>query len=117
MKFGHALIITVVLGFFALSAHSEEYKAPKLHFKSSHKAKDYSVAKEKDFKEFGENTYRVQENDYSERNLASEVQPEPEVKHEEGRNPSSQVGPEEEGPQQPKTSPEPKAKPWNYNHK
>jgi len=110
MKFGHALIVTLVLGFFAFSAHSEEYKAPKLHFKSSHRPKDYSVAKEKDFKEFGENTYRVQENDYSERNLASEVQPEPEMGPEEGRNPSSQ-------PVAPKTPEAPKAKAWNYNHK
>jgi len=113
MKFGHAVIITFVLGFFAFSTHSEEYKAPKLHFKSSHKAKEYSVAKEKDFKEFGENTYRVQENDYSERNLASEVVTED---PEEGRNPSSQP---EEGPQQPKPvdTPEVKAKSWNYNLK
>lgn len=113
MKFGHAIIITFVLGLFAFSANSEEYKAPKLHFNSSHKVKDYSVAKEKDFKEFDENTYRVQERDYSERNLASEVKPEI---SEEGRNPSSQP---EEGPQRPKSVDTSKAQvmPWNYNQK
>jgi len=110
MKFGHALIVTFVLGFFAFSAHSEEYKPPKLHFQSSHKVKDYNIAKEKDFNEFEENTYRVQENDYSERNLASEVEPE------EGRNPSSNP---EEGPQPPRAvdTPEEQIKPWNYGKK
>ncbi len=107
MKLGHAMIITFVLGFFAFSAHSEEYKAPKLNFKSSHQSKDYSIAQEKDFREFGENTYRVQENDYSDRNLASEVEPE---LPEDGRNPSSRP---ESKPEQPEVQP----KSWQYNQK
>lgn len=107
MKLSHAMIITFVLGFFAFSAHSEEYKAPKLKFNSPHKSKDFSVAQEKDFREFGENTYRVQENDYSDRNLASEVEPEA-YEQEDGRNPSSKNHPKQE-PQ------EVQPKSWDYN--
>ena len=106
MKFRHAMIITIVLGLFAFNTHSEEYKAPKLQFKSP-TAGQYDVAKEKDFREFGENSYRVQENDYSDRNLASEVEPE-QHEGEEGRNPSSKPQPKPE-------QPEVKAQSWEYN--
>jgi len=111
MKLRHAMIITFVLGLFAFNVHSEEYKAPKLQFKAKHKSKSYSVTQEKDFREFGENTYRVQENDYSDRNLASEVEPEP-AQPEDGRNPSSHD--RDRGPV-PEQSPEPQAKSWKYN--
>ncbi|MAF77732.1 MAG: hypothetical protein CME63_03940 [Halobacteriovoraceae bacterium] len=105
MKFRHAMLVTFLLGLFAFSAHSEEYKAPKLQFKSNHNSKKYDVAKEKDFREFEENSYRVQESDYSDRNLASEVEP-MDADDAEGRNPSSQK--EEPAPEmQPKT--------WKYN--
>ncbi len=107
MKFRHAMIITMVLGIFAFNTQSEEYKAPKLKFKSP-KTGQYDVAKEKDFRDFGENSYRVQENDYSDRNLASEdIEPES-YESEDGRNPSSKAQSKPEAP-------EVKAESWQYN--
>lgn len=107
MKFHHAMLVTFLLSVFALKTHSEEYIAPKLQFKSKHKGAQYDVTSEKDFSQFGENTYRVQESDYSDRNLASEVEPMDSDVEADGRNPSS------EQEQQPEFQP----KPWKYNKK
>jgi hypothetical protein len=119
MKLHHSLIITFALGIFAFNGHGEEYKAPKLKFKSTHKTKSYNVAKEKDFRDFNENSYRVQESDYSDRNVASEVEPDhyEQPQADEGRNPSSAAKTDtKEAPKaKPSAGQEFKPQPWKYN--
>ena len=112
MKTGHALAVTAMLGIFALTkVQAKEYKAPKFQLNSS-SAPQVNVAQEKDFKEFGENSYRVQEDTYSNRNVASEIEEvEPAYKEEDGRNPSSQAQPPEASPE---AKPKPRPKSWKY---
>ncbi|MCF8059489.1 MAG: hypothetical protein K9K67_09345 [Bacteriovoracaceae bacterium] len=93
MKISHALTLTLLMSFFAFSTLSEEYKAPKLRWKSQDTAPVVNVAQEKDFKDFGENGYRVEEAPVYQRDVASENV------DEEGRNPSSATSPEPSGPQ------------------
>lgn len=97
MKLSHNLILVFVLSFFAFSAKSEEYRAPKFKWNKSKSIPDVKVVQEKDFKEFGENSYRVEESPESQRNVASEDE------ENEGRGPSSTPEPEV-----------PTAQPWPY---
>jgi hypothetical protein len=83
MKMTHALIITAFMGILTFSSFAGEYKKPSIKWKSSDVTSNIEVAKEKDFKEFKENSYKVEEDPSSQRNLASE--------EEEGRGPSSEA--------------------------
>lgn len=98
MKLSHSLIILFVLSFFAFSVNAEEYKAPKFKWNNSKSVPDVKVVQEKDFKDFGENSYRVEEGPESQRNVASEEE-------EEGRGPSSTPEPEV-----------PTVQPWPYQN-
>ncbi len=83
MKVTHAILITVFMGIMTFSSFASEYKKPSIKWKSSTTATEVKVAKESDFKEFKENSYKVEEDPSSQRNLASEAE-------EEGRGPSSE---------------------------
>lgn len=95
MKITHALTLTLLMSFFAFSTLSDEYVAPSFKWRNQNAAPKVNVAQEKDFKEFGENGYRVEEAPVSQRDVASES----EEKDEEGRNPSSASNPEPATPQ------------------
>lgn len=82
MKLSHSFILIFLMSFFAFSSSADEYKAPKFRWKQPKSLPNVKVVQEKDFKEFGENSYRVDEDPESQRNVASEEE-------EEGRGPSS----------------------------
>ena len=84
MKMTHALIITAFMGVITFSSFAGEYQKPSIKWKSSNVPSNVKVAKEKDFKEFKENSYKVEEDPSTQRNLASEEE-------EEGRGPSSET--------------------------
>ena len=83
MKVTHAILITVFMGVITFSTLAGEYKKPSIKWKSSNASSKVEVAKERDFKEFKENSYKVEEDPSTQRNLASEDE-------EEGRGPSSE---------------------------
>lgn len=97
MKITHALTLTVLMSIFAFSTHSEEYRAPRLDWKRKAMPK-VEVAKEGDFKDFEENSYKVEEVPVYQRDVASEEE-------EDGRNPSSTAKPDPAGPE---------LRPWLY---
>ena len=99
MKIAHALSILFLLSLFAFNTQAEEYKAPKLKWKKNRVIPSPRAAEEKNFQDFGESNWRVQEDPYKERNLASEDE-------EEGRNPSSE-----------KKDFKPIPRPWKYQPK
>lgn len=101
MKITHAFTLTLLMSFFAFSTQSQEYKAPSFKWKDRSVPK-VQVEKEGDFKEFGENSYRVQEEPEGLRDVASEDE---EAVESEGRNPSSATKPEPFRPE---------LKPWPY---
>lgn len=100
MKITHALTLTVLMSIFALSTRSEEYRAPRLDWKRKAIPK-VKVAKESDFKDFEENSYKVEEEPVYQRDVASEE----DTVEEEGRNPSSTAKPDPAGPE---------LRPWLY---
>jgi len=83
MKIAHALFVTVFMGLLTFSSFADEYEKPSFKWKSSKVPSKVHVAQEKDFKEFKENSYKVEEDPSTQRNLASEEE-------EEGRGPSSE---------------------------
>lgn len=97
MKITHALTLTVLMSIFALSTRSEEYNAPKFDWKRKSIPK-VQVAKESEFKDFEENSYKVEEVPVYQRDVASEDE-------EEGRGPSSTAKPDPSDPQ---------PQPWPY---
>ncbi len=103
MKITHAFTLTLLLSFFAFSTQSQEYQAPKFKWKKRN-VPQVHVAKEGDFKEFDENSYRIQEEPESMRDVASEDEVS-ETPEGDGRNPSSATKPESFGPQ---------LQPWPY---
>jgi len=102
MKFTHAIAVTFLMSFFAFSAQSGDYRAPKLNWNKSKSLPKVEVAKEKDFKEFSETSYRVHEDPANIRDVASEKEP---VESDEGRGPSSAAAPQPI---------EPMPQPWPY---
>lgn len=105
MKITHALPLVFLMSFFAFSTQSQEYKAPSFKWKKRD-VPQVKVVKEGDFKEFGENSYKVQEVPTSIRDVASEEEENEEYSEEaDGRNPSSATKPEPFRPQ---------LKPWPY---
>lgn len=90
MKLTHALPLIFLMSFFAFSTQSQEYKAPSFKWKKRD-VPQVNVVKEGDFQEFGENSYKVQEEPNSVRDVASEDE---ESEDADGRNPSSATKPE-----------------------
>lgn len=111
MKISHALSVTFFLGLLTFGVRAEEYKAPKIKWQQNRVIPSPQVAQEKEINEFGENSWRIQEDPIKERNVASEEEPE-------GRNPSSEYPKLEEGPQLPNAyqdfKPIPSPRFWKY---
>lgn len=110
MKLVHALPVIFLMSVFALNTRAEEYKAPKFKWNKSRSIPTPRAVQAEDFKDYGENKYRVQENPYKEREIASEDK-------KKSRDPSS-TKVQEEGPQQPEVEnfkPVPSPRSWKYH--
>ncbi len=84
MKITHALLVAFFMGILAQSSFANEYKAPSIKWNSSHTDSKAEVVSERNFNEFEENSYKVEEGPSTRRNLASEKV------EKDGRDPSSE---------------------------
>lgn len=111
MKLAHALPVVFLMSLFAFKTHADEYKAPKIRWNKTQAIPSPRAVQAEDFKDYGENKYRVQENPYKEREIASEEK-------KKRRDPSSTGKIEEEGPKQPEVEnfkPIPSPRHWKYH--
>lgn len=98
MRIKSFFIFILITGSLSFSINSEEYEPPKLELKPIKKIRDVKIVGEKEFKDLGEASYRVEEDPDSQREVASEEK--------EKRGPSSsEEKPKSESP-----------RPWSYKN-